>query len=70
MAQVIFAAIGQVWSSLAMVKLTMAGFEALAIGCVAWLLHRAGQPVAGVLVYAWNPSPVWEYAGNGHIDCG
>jgi alpha-1,6-mannosyltransferase len=24
--------------------------------------------VAGVLVYAWNPLPIWEYAGNGHID--
>ena len=67
-AQIIFAAIGQVWSSLAMVKLTMAGFEALAIGCVAWLLRRAGLPAAAVLVYAWNPLPIWEYAGNGHID--
>ena len=67
-AQLIFAAIGQVWSSLAMVKLVMAGFEAVAIGVVAWLLHRAGRPGAGVLVYAWNPLPIWEYAGNGHID--
>ena len=67
-AQLIFAAIGQVWSSLLMVKLVMAGFEALAIGVVAWLLHRAGRPAAGVLVYAWNPLPIWEYAGNGHID--
>lgn len=68
MAQVIFAAIGQVWSSLAMVKIVMGGFEAVAIGCVAVLLRRAGLPMAGVLVYAWNPLPVWEYAGNGHID--
>ncbi len=67
-AQIIFAAIGQVWSSLAMVKLVMAGFEAIAIGVVAWLLHKAGRPAAGVLVYAWNPLPIWEYAGNGHID--
>ncbi len=67
-AQIIFAAIGQVWSSLAMVKITMAAFEALAIGCVAWLLRRAGQPAAMVLVYAWNPLPIWEYSGNGHID--
>ena len=67
-AQVIFAAIGQLWSSVAMVKLVMAGFEAVAIAAVAWLLHRAGQPAAGVLVYAWNPLPIWEYAGNGHID--
>ncbi len=68
MAQVIFAAIGQVWSSLAMVKITMAAFEAVAIGAVTVLLRRAGLPGAGVLVYAWCPLPIWEYAGNGHID--
>jgi hypothetical protein len=67
-AQLIFAAIGRVWSSLMMVKIVMAGFEAVAIGAVAVLLRRAGQSPAGVLVYAWNPLPIWEFAGNGHID--
>lgn len=67
-AQVIFAAIGVTWSSTMTVKLVMAGFEALAIACVVLLLRRAGLPPAGVLVYAWNPLPLWEYAGNGHID--
>ncbi len=68
MAQVIFAAIGATWSSLTMVKLVMLGFEVVAVACVAWLLRLAGRPAAEVLVYAWNPLPVWEYAGNGHID--
>ena len=67
-AQLIFAAIGQTWSSITMVKLVMGGFEALAIGVLTLLLRRAALPMAGVLVYAWNPLPVWEYAGNGHID--
>ncbi len=68
MAQLIFAAIGQLWSSLQMVKIVMAGFEAITIGAVVVLLRRAGLPAAGALVYAWNPLPLWEYAGNGHID--
>ena len=68
MAQVIFAAIGLTWSSLMGVKLVMLGFEVVAVTCVATLLRRAGRPAAEVLVYAWNPLPVWEYAGNGHID--
>ena len=68
MAQVIFAAIGQVWSSITMVKIVMTGFEALTVGCIVVLLRRAALPMAGVLVYAWNPLPLWEYAGNGHID--
>ena len=67
-AQLIFAAIGQIWSSLTMVKLVMAGFEAVTIGAVTLLLRRAALPMAAVLVYAWNPLPIWEYAGNGHID--
>ena len=68
MAQVIFAAIGFTWSSLTMVKLVMLGFELVAVACVVSLLRLAGRPAAEVLVYAWNPLPVWEYAGNGHID--
>ena len=68
MAQVIFAAIGQVWSSLQMVKIVMAGFEAVTIAALVLLLRRAALPTAGVLIYAWNPLPLWEYAGNGHID--
>ena len=68
MAQVIFAAIGFTWSSLTGVKAAMLAFEVVAVGCVAWLLRCAGRPAAEVLVYAWNPLPVWEYAGNGHID--
>ena len=68
MAQVIFAAIGQVWSSITMVKIVMTGFELVTIAGVMVLLRRAALPVAGVLVYAWNPLPLWEYAGNGHID--
>ena len=68
MAQVIFAAIGQTWSSLQMVKIVMAGFEAITIAALVLLLRRAALPAAGVLVYAWNPLPLWEYAGNGHID--
>ncbi len=68
MAQIIFAAIGQVWSSLMMVKIVMAGFEAAAIGAVTLLLRRARLPMAGVLVYAWCPLPIWEFAGNGHVD--
>jgi hypothetical protein len=67
-AQLIFAAIGRTWSSLTMVKLVMTGFEAITISTLTLLLRRAGMPMAGVLVYAWNPLPIWEFAGNGHID--
>ena len=59
-AQLIFAAIGRVWSSVYAVKAVMVLFEAMAIGIVAVLLRQAGLPGAQVLIYAWNPLPVWE----------
>ncbi len=29
---------------------------------------HAGLPRARILIYAWNPVPVWEFAGSGHVD--
>jgi alpha-1,6-mannosyltransferase len=67
-AQLIFGAVGTVWSSVTAVKATMVGFEALAVFCLLRLLAAAGLPGERVLIYAWNPLPVWAFAGNGHID--
>jgi len=67
-AQVIFAIIGRVWSSVTGVKLAMVGFEVLAVFCLMRLLTLANLPTERVLIYAWNPLPIWAFAGNGHID--
>jgi len=32
------------------------------------MLRRRGLPTTHVLLYAWHPLPVWEFAGTGHID--
>jgi hypothetical protein len=32
------------------------------------LLAAGGLPIGRVAVYAWHPLPLWEFAGNGHID--
>ena len=68
MAQVIFAASGVLWSSVTGVKATMAAFEVLAVICLLRLLTAAGLPKERVAIYAWNPLPVWAFAGDGHID--
>jgi hypothetical protein len=68
MAQVIFAAVGQVWSSVTGVKAAMVAFELLAVLCLLSLLKSAGLPPERVLIYAWNPLAVWAFAGNGHVD--
>ncbi|HEX2941646.1 MAG TPA: glycosyltransferase 87 family protein, partial [Rhodopila sp.] len=67
-AQVIFAAVGQVWSSVTGIKLAMVAFEALGVFCLLRLLAIAGLPSERVLIYAWNPLAAWAFAGNGHID--
>jgi len=66
--QVIFAIVGCIWSSVTGMKAAMFGFEALAVFCLLGLLDAAGLPRERVLIYAWNPLPVWAFAGNGHID--
>ncbi len=67
-AQVIFAAVGQIWSSVTGVKTAMVAFELLAVLCLLSLLKAAALPPERVLIYAWNPLAVWAFAGNGHID--
>ena len=49
-------------------KLTMLAFEGIGIWAMIRLLDYAGLPRARVLIYAWNPLPVWEFAGSGHVD--
>jgi hypothetical protein len=49
-------------------KLCMVGVEGVGIWAMTRLLVLAGLPPMRVLIYAWNPMPVWEFAGNGHVD--
>jgi alpha-1,6-mannosyltransferase len=42
--------------------------ELLAIMLMLRFLALAGMPQTAVLIYAWNPLPLWEYAANGHVD--
>ena len=67
-AEALYAAVALVSSNLVALKATMVGFEILAVCCLLRLLGLAGLPPERVLIYAWNPLPVWAFAGNGHID--
>lgn len=49
-------------------KVVMAAFDALALVALAWLLRVAGRPAAELLIFGWLPVPVWEFAGNAHVD--
>jgi len=49
-------------------KLAILGFEAAAMAAMLLVLDTAGLPRARILIYAWNPVAVWEFAGSGHVD--
>jgi hypothetical protein len=51
-------------------KLGWLALEAAAMLVLVRLLVRSGQPASQLLLYAWHPLPVWEIAGDGHVDAG
>ncbi len=67
-AQAIFALAAIATPGVFGMKLMIAAFDVLAIVALIRLLRVAGRDPAELLIYAWMPLPVWEFAGNAHID--
>jgi alpha-1,6-mannosyltransferase len=67
-AQAIFALAAVITPGVLGMKMMIAAFDALAIIALIVLLRIAGRDPAELLIYAWLPLPVWEFAGNAHID--
>jgi hypothetical protein len=67
-AQVVFAAAALIWPTISGIKAVMVSFEVFAVACLLTLLKVARLPAERILIYAWNPLPVWAFAGNGHVD--
>jgi alpha-1,6-mannosyltransferase len=67
-AEMIFFLATRVSESFTMMRLTMIGFEAVTVLALMALLDHDGRPAARVLIYAWHPLPIWEFAGTGHVD--
>jgi hypothetical protein len=49
-------------------KLTIVGFELITVWILMELLASFGTPRQRILIYAWHPLAVWEFAGSGHVD--
>ena len=67
-AQIIFAFVGRITSTVTGMKIAMVAFEALACLCVLRLLEIAKLPRERLLIYAWNPLAQWSFAADGHVD--
>jgi alpha-1,6-mannosyltransferase len=68
MAEGIFFVVTRISQSLVAMKAAMVVFEAITIAALLRLLKADGLPSGHILVYAWHPLPIWEFAGSGHID--
>ncbi|WP_132256141.1 glycosyltransferase 87 family protein [Methylobacterium segetis] len=67
-AQLFFAAVGQVTTTVTGMKAAMLLCDGLAIACLLRLLALSGLPRERVLIYAWNPLVLWSFACDGHVD--
>lgn len=67
-AQVVFALAATVWPAPAGIKLVMAGMDLLALLALALLLRALQLPPGRLVVHAWCPLVILEFAGMGHVD--
>ena len=67
-AEAAFLVITRFSESVTWMKVAMVGFEAVAVWAIIQLLVSFGFARQRVLIYAWHPLVVWEFAGSGHID--
>jgi len=67
-AEVSFLLITRFSESVTWMKAAMVAFEAIAIWAIVQLLVSFGFARQRVLIYAWHPLTVWEFAGSGHLD--
>jgi alpha-1,6-mannosyltransferase len=68
MAELVFLAATRISETPVFMKTVMIGFEGIAVWAILQLLAARGLPSTRVLLYAWHPLPLWEFAGSGHVD--
>lgn len=68
LAQFIYFLTTRISESVTWMKATMLVFEVVTIWALLQLLASFGLPRERVLLYAWHPLIVWEFAGSGHVD--
>ena len=66
--QIVFYLVTRLSENLTAMKAAMLGFDALAIVALMRLLRARRVPANRILLYAWHPVPIWEFAGDGHVD--
>jgi alpha-1,6-mannosyltransferase len=68
MSQMIFYLVTRISEAPIVMKAAMIALEGVAVWAMVQLLASRGLPRSRVLLYAWHPLPLWEFARSGHID--
>jgi alpha-1,6-mannosyltransferase len=68
MSQIVFYLVTRISEAELAMKAAMVAFEGLAVWTILQLLAARGLPRSLVLLYAWHPLPLWEFARSGHVD--
>jgi len=66
--QVVFYLITRISEAPIAMRAAMVAFEGLAVWTMLQLLALRGLPRSRILLYAWHPLPLWEFARSGHVD--
>jgi hypothetical protein len=67
-AQLVFYLVTRLGETAIVMKAAMVAFEAVALWAMLQLLAARGLPRTRILLYAWHPLAVWEFAGSAHVD--
>jgi len=67
-AQIVFFLTTRISESVTWMKATMLLFELVTFWAVVQLLTLLNRPRQLLLMYAWHPLVIWEFAGSGHVD--
>lgn len=67
-AQAIFFIVTRFGESVVAMKIGLIAFEMGIVAALLAVLRRLEMPLSRVAIYAWHPLPIWEVAGNGHVD--
>ncbi len=49
-------------------KMTFILFDLLTMGLLILILRERQRPLSRIIIYAWNPLVIMEFAGSGHLD--
>jgi alpha-1,6-mannosyltransferase len=66
--QIVFYLVTRISEAPIAMKAAMVAFEGLAVWTILQLLALRGLPRSRILLYAWHPLPLWEFARSGHLD--